>query len=99
MSISQRIAVRAAIRIHEQLSRCRQQPPAVRLPTYYWDECQALIGNMDHARRREWNAAASDLQQRLSATLDTLQSCLHGVCREAQKTSDQTLLSASEIYA
>ncbi|MCE9553072.1 MAG: hypothetical protein K8T91_06795 [Planctomycetes bacterium] len=98
MSDSRKQLLRASGRIRERLLVPATGIPTVGLPNFYWDYCVESLQLFQRAAGRGWQAAARDIQRRLTADIRTLQSSLQEILRTLDRPSTPFVASQREIF-
>lgn len=94
----QRILLRAADRIHDELDWLAKLPD-VRLPEAGWQECGRLLRQINKADLRGWDAASQRLRLRLEAALRSLESQVSGTaCGLSPVVWQRDVLSQRQLY-
>jgi hypothetical protein len=96
---SKKIALRAAVLIHEQLAGDKRQDVPICLPEYSWSKIPQLRRQIDLANRHGWHRAAARRTEDLACAMDGCRRELENGVRVLQvRQRDRPVASASEIY-
>ncbi len=99
MHDKQRLALRAAGRIHERLIRVMSVPLQVGLPEQEWNEYRQLMHLIHKAETHGWQGAVRNLRIRLRNTFRTLQAYIdEGVRQLSPDQWRDGLLSHRQLY-
>ena len=100
MTVFQKLALRAAVHIRQQLAGANTQPDNVSIPDGSWSECQRLVARIEQVQRRGWLVAAEHLRTQLRGELSSLtaysESALRGCLAQSLPAACPTL---RQIYA
>ena len=100
MKPKERLLIRLAIAIHEQLITGQSMRRDVELPTSTWQQCEVLLRQMHLAQQHGWQLAAGRLQRDLQEMLRRLHGELIGIDRMLMPIrNDLGCLSVRDIHA
>ena len=100
MMPNERLLMRLAIAIHEQLITGQSKRADVELPTATWQQCEVLLRQMHLAQQYGWQLAAGRLQRDLQEMLRRLHGELIGIDRMLMPIrNDLGCLSVRDIHA
>jgi hypothetical protein len=99
MTHNERIAMRAAVLIHEQLAGGSNRGASICLREYAWANVGQLRRQIALAGRRGWHGAAKRLTEDLTNALESCRRELEGALRTIKSASpDRPISSAADIY-
>ena len=97
---NERLLMRLAIAIHEQLKTGQSKRANVELPAATWQQCEVLLRQMHRAQQRGWQLAAGRLQRDLQEMLRRLHGELIAIDRMLEPLrTDSRCLSVRDIHA
>lgn len=99
MPLTQRTAIRAALRIHERLIRRQKQSPSGTLSTHYWEQVCIIQCQLELANKRGWSRAANHLGDNLLNVLSYLAHDAESLITALrEQRTDVAVLGAGEVY-
>lgn len=101
MPLSEKTAIRAALRLHDCLKQHSTQIPELSLSCTYWNQCHQYVQSLQKARARNWISAAAYRQSELENVLIYLRNEVDRLARAVSSSNDDfaLLLTPGQIHA